>query len=76
MMSASPWTDILRNLFSVPTPTRNDCGYEGRYDLEDTTRMCGQGPAEGEGPCDYPECCPLKNVCPLLAHEQHTVETT
>ena len=68
-MSANPATDMLRELFGTSAPSRNDCGFEGRYDLEDTSRMGGWGPAEGEGLCDYPEYCPLKDTCPLLAQE-------
>lgn len=49
---------FLRQLFGYPPPQRNDCGYARRFDYEDTSRMHGWGPEEGEGPCDYPEFCP------------------
>ncbi len=47
-------SDALRQLFGYSRPARNDCGYPDRYDFEDTSRMHGWGPEEGEGPCDYP----------------------
>ena len=58
---------FLRLLFGLPPPQRNDCGYEHRFEHEDTSRMLGRGPAEGEGLCDYPSYCPLWRAgrCPL-----------
>lgn len=46
--------DFLRHLFGYSRPRRNDCGCPRRPDFEDTSRMHGWGPEEGEGPCDYP----------------------
>ena len=58
---------LLRIFESKELPARNDCGFPGRYDFEDTSRMHGWG-VEGEGKCDYPEYCPLhqEGICPLL----------
>lgn len=58
-MDTRPTADaLLRALFGRPRPARNDCGFAGRFEYEDTSRMFGWGPEEGEGPCDYPEYCP------------------
>jgi hypothetical protein len=58
-------SDFLHELAGVPSPARNDCGYIGRYEYEDTSRMFGWGPEEGEGVCDYPDLCPMWGRCPL-----------
>lgn len=72
---ASP-DEFLRNLFGYSKPGRNDCGYSGRYDLEDTSRMHGWGPAEGEGACDYPASCPQRNGCNFYRKEGEEIENT
>jgi len=58
-------SEFLRHLAGIPAPQKNDCGYHLRYEHEDTSRMFGWGPEEGEGLCDYPEHCPLRGTCPL-----------
>lgn len=65
---------FLRHLFGYPQPTRNDCGSPVRFELEDTSRMHGWGPEEGEGPCDYPSArCPLlrEGRCPFYEWTTH-----
>lgn len=62
-------SEALWNLLGRRVPARNDCGFPGRYDLEDTSRMFGWGPEEGEGPCDYPAFCPFlreRGACPFF----------
>jgi len=63
-------SDFLHELAGIPKPARNDCGYIGRYEYEDTSRMFGRGPEEGEGVCDYPECCLNKETCPLKGRDE------
>jgi len=62
----NPCDSILRSITGTDKPTRNDCGYPGRYECEDTSRMFGWG-VEGEGPCDYPDACSWfrEGRCPL-----------
>ena len=50
---------------------RNDCGYEGRFAYEDTSRALGYYP-QGEGLCDYYHSCPLykRGECPLVGREE------
>ncbi|MBX6770899.1 MAG: hypothetical protein IRY83_04185 [Chloroflexi bacterium] len=63
--------EFLHRLAGIPLARRNDCGYEARYEYEDTSRMFGWGPEEGEGMCDYPDLCPLMRAgqCPLAGGE-------
>ncbi len=63
--SMTPCSDFLHGLAGIPKPARNDCGYPGRYEYEDTSRMFGWGPEEGGGLCDYPQHCPARQACPL-----------
>lgn len=62
----NPNDAFIRRLLGKPAPTRNDCGYPGRFEFEDTSRMFGWG-VEGEGMCDYPQSCPWykEGKCPL-----------
>lgn len=60
--------EFLCELFGYPVPTTNDCGYAGRYEHEDVSRLHGYGPRPGEGPCDYPGFCPVllkQGSCPF-----------
>ena len=68
-------SEALRTMFGYPQPTRNDCGYPGRYDHEDASRMHGWG-VEGEGPCDYPDGCPWleDGRCPFYTVERGRLE--
>ncbi len=62
----NPMDTFLRNLTGRPVPTRNDCGYPGRFEHEDTSRMHGWA-EEGTGMCDYPSGCAWfrEGKCPL-----------
>jgi hypothetical protein len=62
----NPHDSLMRALAGIPAPARNDCGYPGRFEYEDTSRMFGWG-VEGEGMCDYPAGCPWyrEGKCPL-----------
>ena len=64
--------EFLRWLFEKPLPTRNDCGYPGRFECEDAARMHGFIAQEGEGPCDYPSLCEWyqEGRCPLLSGKE------
>lgn len=66
----NPYDSLLRRLTGRAEPTKNDCGYPGRYECEDTSRMLGWG-VEGEGPCDYPGHCfwYREGKCPLIERE-------
>ncbi|MEW6572950.1 MAG: hypothetical protein AB1374_04895 [Bacillota bacterium] len=62
----NPTDAFMRAVTGKPLPTRNDCGYPGRYEHEDNSRMSGWG-VEGKGMCDYPDNCPWfkQGKCPL-----------
>ena len=62
----NPFDTLMRSITGLPVPTRNDCGYPGRYDREDNARVFGWG-IEGEGLCDYPVGCPVWDAgkCPM-----------
>lgn len=78
--------EFLRRLFGYSKPDRNDCGYPRRFDFEDTSRMFGWGPEEGEGPCDYPSLrcewladgrCPFYEVVDgTIQHRRETGDAT
>jgi len=70
-VSASP-DEFLRKIFRKPKPTRNDCGYPGRFECEDAARMHGWIGEEGEGMCDYPSLCQWyrEDRCPLSGKEE------
>ncbi|MEW6771858.1 MAG: hypothetical protein AB1330_10810 [Bacillota bacterium] len=63
---ANPCDAFMRAVLGKPLPTRNDCGYPGRFEFEDNSRMGGWAP-EGAGLCDYPDGCPWfkQGKCPL-----------
>jgi hypothetical protein len=62
----NPCDALLRRLTGAQEPSRNDCGYPGRWECEDTSRMFGWG-VEGAGTCDYPNLCAWhrEGRCPL-----------
>jgi transcriptional regulator of met regulon len=64
--AANPTDAFMRAALGKPLPTRNDCGYQGRFEFEDNSRMGGWA-TEGEGMCDYPDSCPWfkQGKCPI-----------
>lgn len=65
---ANPFDALLRALLNKEAPSRNDCGYPGRFEFEDSARLSGWK-EEGAGLCDYPERCPVYEECPFMRKE-------
>ncbi|MEW6171878.1 MAG: hypothetical protein AB1510_02245 [Bacillota bacterium] len=53
---ANPVSSFMRATLGKSMPVRNDCGYPGRFELEDIERMGTKD--EGKGMCDHPHECP------------------
>lgn len=73
-LTHNPYDAFMRALARKQVPKRNDCGYPGRYEHEDTARMFGWG-VEGKGLCDYPKWCPWfrEGRCPFGEAEKQRV---
>lgn len=68
----NPYDAFMRRLLGKSAPTRNDCGYHGRFEFEDNARLGGWIAPEGAGLCDYPHSCPwyMEGKCPLKPKEE------